>query len=100
MLLQSHLKELHLLPAIPREWSSGTVSGLKARGGFVVEMSWKNNALQQASVLSLNGTTCTIRSAAPIRVEGAKTTSTKSEHGYVTTFPTKKGITYTIKARK
>ncbi|HEY5745991.1 MAG TPA: glycoside hydrolase family 95 protein [Chryseolinea sp.] len=100
MLLQSHLKELHLLPAIPREWSSGTVSGLKARGGFVVDMTWKNNTLQHASVVSLNGTTCTIRSATPIRVEGAKATSTKSEYGYVTTFPTKKGVTYAIKARK
>lgn len=100
MLLQSHLKELHLLPAAPHEWSSGTVKGLKGRGGFVVDMVWKNNTLQQASILSLNGSTCTIRSAVPLRVEGAKSTSAKDEHGYVTTFPTKKGVTYAIKSRK
>jgi alpha-L-fucosidase 2 len=55
MLLQSHNGVIHLLPAIPSEWSSGEVKGLCARGGFVINMKWSNSRLESAEVFSQHG---------------------------------------------
>lgn len=50
MLLQSHAGLIHLLPALPAAWSNGWIRGIRARGGYTVDLQWENGALQQAKV--------------------------------------------------
>jgi len=54
MLVQSTENEIHLLPAIPDAWESGSVKGICARGGFEVSIDWKNKSVKKLSVLAKN----------------------------------------------
>lgn len=70
MMLQSHDGAIHLLPAIPEDWKNGSISGLKARGGFDVDQEWANGKLTKVTIKSNLGGNLRIRSA--VRLKGLK----------------------------
>ncbi len=61
MLLQSYGEVLHFLPALPKGWKNGRITGLRARGGYVVDMEWKNGSLLKAKILSITDRECIIK---------------------------------------
>lgn len=79
MLLQSHARYIDLLPSLPDAWSNGSITGLRARGNFGVDIKWSNGKLTEARITSGSGEDCRIR------------------YGNQTiTFPTKRNKSYTI----
>jgi alpha-L-fucosidase 2 len=100
MLLQSHAGEVHLLPAVPKVWSNGSLKGFKARGGFIIDMEWTDGKITTASIYSRLGGKCRVRIASAIPMvssRGASVEFTTIEPG-VLEFNTHPSITYTLNA--
>ena len=72
MLMQSHDGFIYLLPALPAVWKDGSVRGLVARGGFEIDMDWRDGRLTKAVVRSKIGGSCRIRSLVPLKGKGLK----------------------------
>ena len=70
MLLQSHNGVIRLLPALPEAWEHGSVRGLCARGGFVVDIEWTRCRPRKVRLLSRAGQKCSIRISEPVTVTG------------------------------
>lgn len=72
MLMQSHDGAIHLLPALPDVWRQGSITGLRARGGFEVSLRWGGAELDEATVVSHLGGNLRLRSYVPLKGEGLK----------------------------
>jgi alpha-L-fucosidase 2 len=101
MLLQSHDGEVHLLPALPAAWAAGHVRGLRARGGFGVNMEWSHGQLSRASLRSDLGNRCRLRSGVRLSVtSGGKPVPTMSPAPGVIEFETGAGQTYALRSQE
>ncbi len=96
MLLQSQQNEIYLLPALPAKWKAGTIRGLRARGGFRVDIKWEQGRLAESRIFSEGGNDCIIRTNVPVKLKGAKLVSTRSGKGYTMKFNTIKGKEYVL----
>ena len=113
MLLQSHRDVIRLLPALPESWPDGRIKGLRARGAFDVDITWKEGNLAEATIHSKKGGLCSLRTAVPVKLKSpapsgkiiVKDTSViydftlksgKRIEDYVFDFETKVGESYVI----
>jgi len=96
MLLQSHDGFIQLLPALPDAWNTGSFRGLKARGGFVIDLEWKDAQWQRATVTALQGGPFRLKATPGLLVQhNGQPVSFELADGIVE-FPTDAGTTYCI----
>jgi len=97
MLMQSHDGAIHLLPALPDSWRNGEIKGLKARGGFEVDIQWENGIIENARIKSEIGGNCRIRSYVPLKGESLTIAKGKNPNHLFFTGETKKPLNNCIK---
>ncbi|WP_140939336.1 glycoside hydrolase family 95 protein [Sphingobacterium lumbrici] len=101
MLIQSQMDEIHLLPALPKEWQKGSISGLKSRGGYTVDMNWNKRQLTNATITASVDGICTIRTNVPLKIKQRNAVSKLDEFGYyITSWPVKAHKTYHLITKK
>ena len=99
MLLQSQNDQIRLLPALPRAWPNGSVRGLRARGGFEIDIEWADGQLREARLKSLAGRPVVLRSPGPLEVtvDGQAVEAKRPDEQRIA-FETTTGKTYVIRS--
>ncbi len=107
MLMQSHRRDSHgryiidLLPALPDAWPEGFVRGLRTRGGFEVDIAWKDGRLTAAMIQSRLGGDCRVRAHRPVNVRVAGRDLPASRlTGHLVEFKTEPGVKYALTPAK
>jgi alpha-L-fucosidase 2 len=78
MLMQSHDGTIHLLPALPDAWQTGSIKGLRARGGFeIVNMEWQFGKITKLVIKSNLGGNCRLRLPNILKIDGLKRVNTE-----------------------
>ncbi len=84
MLVQSHDGFIYLLPALPSVWPDGEVTGLVTRGGFVLDIAWKDGKVAEVKIHSTVGGNCRLRSLIPLAGKGLKTAKGENSNALFT----------------
>ncbi len=97
MLIQSHLDHIRLLPALPDAWPQGRVKGLRARGGFEVDIDWRDGSLAEAMITSVSGQKLRLHAKPSVRVTTSDGREVPMErHGHVIEMATETGGRYFV----
>jgi alpha-L-fucosidase 2 len=97
MLMQSHNEEISLLPALPVQWPTGAVEGLRARGGYDIDLAWEEGKLSKAAVRAHYDRTCRLRTKTPVKVLNRnKEIGHTSPDGNLVEFDVRQGEEYII----
>jgi alpha-L-fucosidase 2 len=97
MLMQSHAGEIELLPALPKAWATGSIKGLRARGGYGLDLAWRDGRLAPSELRATRDGMCRLRTAQPVRLTrgGAPVTVREIEPGVIE-FNAAAGAAYTL----
>ena len=102
MLLQSHDGAIHLLPALPKAWPAGEVKGLRARGGYTVDVRWEDGRLTEARIAAGCDGICTVRVSRDVEVRlGDRPIEVRRDdrYGDVLSFEARAGRCYELRAK-
>lgn len=86
MLMQSYDGFIYLLPALPSVWPDGEIKGLRARGGFEIDMKWSKGKIEKVEITSTIGGVCRLRTLTPLKGKGLKSAKGENPNPLFATF--------------